>query len=59
MQFSESMDTVQAIIQQQIEAGTFLQSVQQGQQAQQNQADYEDDEYEDEEGLYVSDKSDN
>ena len=49
------MDTVQAIIQQQIEAGTFLQSVQQGQQVQQEQRKYgEEDEYEDEEGTYVS-----
>ncbi|CAI2354304.1 unnamed protein product [Caenorhabditis sp. 36 PRJEB53466] len=51
------MDTVQAIIQQQIEAGTFLQSVQQGQQAQQEQADYEEEEYEDEEGLYKGKRS--
>ncbi|KAF1752596.1 hypothetical protein GCK72_019151 [Caenorhabditis remanei] len=52
------MDTVQAIIQQQIEAGTFLQSVQQGQQVQQEQTNYgEEDEYEDEEGTYKGKRS--
>ncbi|CAP26741.2 Protein CBG06437 [Caenorhabditis briggsae] len=54
------MDTVQAIIQQQIEAGTFLQSVQQGQQHVQ-QADAvnygEEEEYEDEEGTYKGKRS--
>uniref|UniRef100_A0A8R1HQS8 Pre-mRNA-splicing factor 38 n=2 Tax=Caenorhabditis japonica TaxID=281687 RepID=A0A8R1HQS8_CAEJA len=49
------MDTVQAIIQQQIEAGTFLQSVQQGQQAQEQ--DYQDEEYEDEDGTYKGKRS--
>ncbi|PIC25367.1 hypothetical protein B9Z55_018326 [Caenorhabditis nigoni] len=54
------MDTVQAIIQQQIEAGTFLQSVQQGQQQvqQADAANYgEEEEYEDEEGTYKGKRS--
>ncbi|CAL2044164.1 unnamed protein product [Caenorhabditis brenneri] len=52
------MDTVQAIIQQQIEAGTFLQSVQQGQQVQPEQTNYgEEEEFEDEEGTYKGKRS--